>query len=35
MICKHCNGNGEEPPKHTYLSCIECNGMGELYDDDE
>jgi DnaJ-class molecular chaperone len=34
MICPHCKGTGEEPHSHNKdyngLSCVECNGMGEL-----
>ena len=32
--CKHCKGTGEEPCSHNKdyegLSCLECNGMGEI-----
>ena len=32
--CKHCKGIGLEPNEETGLSCFECNGMGEIYEED-
>lgn len=37
--CKRCKGTGEEPNSHNKnyngISCIECNGMGEIVDENE
>lgn len=35
MKCKQCKGTGEDSQfyKTDGLSCIECNGMGELLND--
>jgi DnaJ-class molecular chaperone len=36
MICEHCNGKGSEPSQeHEGLSCLECNGMGEIYEEND
>jgi len=32
--CKYYKGTGEDPNSITDLSCIECNGCGEIYFDD-
>ncbi len=32
--CRHCHGTGAEPHREDDgLSCFECEGMGELYEE--
>lgn len=34
-ICKECKGTGIKEYDDEDLSCPECSGMGEIYDDNE
>ena len=34
IICKNCDGTGIQNIKEG-LSCLECSGMGFIYDDNE
>ena len=33
-VCKRCKGSGLEKKPHDDLSCFDCNGMGEIYTED-
>jgi DnaJ-class molecular chaperone len=37
-LCRHCHGTGEEPHSknkdYNGLSCLECDGAGEITDED-